>query len=128
MSRGDPKRSARRGETAWGAGRPRPPRRAKRRLEALRRLDLAADQQRPERVHLLDERLRDARADLADRDAVVPEIEDGVDAALELAALRGLRGQEDRRVDPLDGARQDVPAEVRLVLVHADAPAALLAS
>src|SRR4249919_2149585 len=58
----------------------RPPssHRVNRRLEALRRLDLAADQQRPERVHRLDERLRHTRADLADRDAVVPEIEDGI--------------------------------------------------
>jgi hypothetical protein len=61
-------------------------------------------------------------------DAVVPEFEDGVHAALELAASSRTRAvRKTAVVDPLHGARQDVRAEVRLVLVHADAPAALLA-
>ena len=45
---------------------------------------------------------------------------------LNLPLFAGLLGLEDRHVDLLHGARQDVPAEVRLVGVHADAPAALL--
>ena len=53
----------------------------------------------------------------------VLEVEDGVDAAAVPPRLDGLSGQEHGGVDALDGAREDVPAEVRLVLVDADAPA-----
>ena len=73
-------------------------------------------------VHLRDERRRHLRADLADTDAVVLQVEQQVAAALELAGLRLLDRVVDADVDPLEGARQDVLREVVLVDVHADAP------
>src|SRR5690242_12060227 len=88
------------------------------------RLDLARDDLRAELVDLLDERRGDGRADLAERDAVVLQVEHEVAAALEArAALSSLDGEVDARVDALHGAGQDVRGvQVELVDVDADPP------
>src|SRR5581483_10119190 len=80
-----------------------------------RHLDLARDDLRLERVHLRDERLRHARVDLADADAVVLQVEQQVAAALELAGLRLLHGVVDADVDPLQRARQHALRQAVLV-------------
>ena len=66
------------------------------------------------------------RADLAETDTVLVEAEDAVAAALERPFCERLDRQEDRRVDALQGARQDVRAEERLVCVDTDPPHLLL--
>src|SRR5919202_3556241 len=95
-------------------------------LEDGRRLELALHDLRPERVDLPHHRRPDAplqlRADLAERDAVVLQVEDEVRAALELVVLRVQDGVVDPDVHPLYRAREDVGAEVGLVLVDADPP------
>ena len=90
-------------------------------LDLRRRLDLAGDDLRAKERDLLENRSRHDRADLAQGDAVVLQVEGEVAATLELAALRTLDGEVDAVVDALDRARQDVRAEVRLVDVDADA-------
>src|SRR3954463_3302415 len=66
------------------------------------------------------------RADLADADAVVVEVGDDVGAALVAVVLDGLDRVEDRDVDLLQRARDDLRAEVGLVGVDADRLDALL--
>src|SRR5918992_1049825 len=93
------------------------------------RLDLAGDDLLLQGVHLRDPRLRDPcpLADLADGDAPVLQVEDEVAAAhVAPAGLDAPDGEEHTGVHPLDGAREDVLAEERLVDVDADAPAAAL--
>src|SRR3954452_20541700 len=96
-------------------------------LRDLRRnvLDLAADDVGSDLVHLRDLRGRHLRADLADADAVLLQAEDPV-AGLEVTVDHALDRKEDRCVDALDGTREDVRAEERLVCVDADPPHALL--
>ena len=77
-------------------------------------------------VHLVEDVLRDLVRGRPERDALVLEVEQRVGAALEGALLGRLDGLEDRHVDALDRAREDVRAEVGLVLVDADPPLALL--
>src|SRR4051812_5753437 len=66
------------------------------------------------------------RADLADADAVVVEVRDGVRPALVRIVLDRLDRVEDRHVDLLQRARDDLRAEVGLVGVDADRLHALL--
>src|SRR3954470_7023087 len=66
------------------------------------------------------------RADLADPDAVVVQVGDHVGAALVAVVLDGLDRVEDRDVDLLQRARDDLRAEVGLVGVDADRLYALL--
>src|SRR3954454_5028093 len=66
------------------------------------------------------------RADLADADAVVVEVGDDVGAALVAVVLDGLDRVEDRDVDLLQRARDDLRAEVGLVGVDPDRLDALL--
>jgi hypothetical protein len=61
-----------------------------------------------------------------DGDALVLEVEQRVGSALVGALLDRLDGVEDRHVDALDRAREDVRAEVGLVLVDPDPPLPLL--
>src|SRR5215217_6193485 len=56
--------------------------------------------------------LRALRGDLAEADAARLDVEDGVRAALEGAVLDRLDRVEHRHVDLLEGAREDVRAEV----------------
>src|SRR6266545_1479174 len=94
-----------------------------------RRLDLAGDDLRLQRVDLLQPGLRELGplAELPEADAAVLQVEDEVAAAdVPLAGLRSLDGEEDADVHPLHGAREDVAAEERLVDVDADTPAAAL--
>src|SRR5256885_6018426 len=66
-----------------------------------------------------------ARAELAQADAAVLQVEDEVAAALvALAGLRALDGEEDADVHPLHSTREDMRAEERLVDVDADGPLA----
>src|SRR6266568_4311308 len=65
------------------------------------------------------------RAELAQRDALVLQVEDEVASTLEaLTRLGALNGEEDADVHPLHCAREDVRAEERLVDVDADRPLA----
>jgi len=66
------------------------------------------------------------RAERAEADAVLVEAEHGVAAAGERAVLQRLDRQEDRAVDALEGARQHVRAEERLVAVDTDRPDSLV--
>src|SRR5829696_9550438 len=91
-------------------------------LERRGRLQLPRDQLLLDLVHPVDELLRNLRAGLADADALVLEVEDRVGAALELPVHHRFGGQEHRLVDALDGAREDVLAETRLVAIDADPP------
>src|ERR687897_141323 len=91
-------------------------------LERRGRLQLPRDQLLLDLVHPVDELLRNLRAGLADPDALVLEVEDRVGAALELPVHHRFGGQEHRLVDALDGAREDVLAETRLVAIDADPP------
>src|SRR5438093_1018816 len=95
-----------------------------------RDLDLPGDDLLPQYGDLGEDLLAELalqlRADLAEGDAVVLEVEDRVRAALELPGLGILDRVEHADVDPLDGARQDVRPEERLVAVHADAPDAVV--
>src|SRR5215207_1773710 len=70
--------------------------------------------------------LRALRGDLAEADAAGLDVEHRVRAALEGAVLDRLDRVEDRHVDLLEGARDDVRAEVALVGVDADALHVLL--
>src|SRR5215211_5429822 len=70
--------------------------------------------------------LRALRGDLAEADAAGLDVEHGVRAALEGAVLDRLDRVEDRHVDLLQRAGDDVRAEVALVGVDADALHALL--
>src|SRR3954471_6625535 len=94
-----------------------------------RNLELVMDDLRLELLHQLDPRrmlLRDLRGDLAHAHTVVPQVEDAVLAALEVA----LRGGDDRSVDAgvglLDPAGEDPLRDLVLVGVHPDAPLAEL--
>src|SRR3954454_594213 len=80
------------------------------------------------RLDLLDLRgvLRARRADLADADTVVLQAVHRVGAALVGVVLDGLDRVEDRDVHLLQGARDDLAAEVGLVGVDADRLHALL--
>src|SRR3954452_8744568 len=117
------------GRESRGAGRRRP---APSRVPLLDRLRDALDRARLQRHELLGDgaadRGRDARAPLADPDAVVLRREDRVEAPAERAA--GLRARRDRVVDRdvdlLLRAREDVRPEVGLVGVDADAHHVLL--
>ena len=66
------------------------------------------------------------RADRPEPNALLIETEDRVAATLEGAVLSRFGRQEDRGVDALQGARQDVRAEKRLISIDADAPDLLL--
>src|SRR5215210_3780830 len=90
------------------------------------RRDLAVDDPLLELVDLVENVLRHLVARLAERDALVLQVEDRVGPALERPLLHGLRRVVHGRVDALDRARQDVRPEVRLVAVDADAPLPLL--
>src|SRR5438093_12401743 len=96
-------------------------------LDGGRDLDLPGDdlllEHRDLGEDLLPQRALELRADLAERDALVLQVEDRVRAALELAGFRGLDGVENADVDPLHRARQDVGAEEGLVAVDCHAPA-----
>src|SRR5207247_8059741 len=87
-----------------------------------RHLDLAGDDLRLDGVDLLHVGRGDARADLPEAHPAVLEVEDEVLPADERACHSGLDREVDAAVDALDSARQDVLAEVGLVLVNADAP------
>src|SRR5215204_3090896 len=91
-------------------------------LQGRGRLQLPRDQLLLDLVHPVDELLRHLRAHLPDADALVLEVEDRVGAALELPVHHRFGGQEHRLVDALDGAREDVLAETRLVAIDADPP------
>src|SRR5262245_30528716 len=105
----------------------RPPRIGSRgRLQRRRRRELPGDDLRLQRLDLRDVRLRHLRADLAEGDAAVPQVEDDVAVADERPVLRGFDGEVDPLVHPLHGAREDVRAEVGLVDVDTDAPDVLL--
>src|SRR5262245_3896557 len=91
-------------------------------LDLRRRLDLAGDDLRLQLLELLAVDRRDLRAHLAESNTTVLQVEDEVGAAAELTALRALDGEVHAGVDALDGAREDVRPEVRLVDVHADPP------
>src|SRR5919204_1236129 len=89
-------------------------------------LDLAADDVAPDLLYLRDVRLRDARIDLAEPDAVLLQPVDGV-ATIERPLLHGLDRLEDGDVDALRRAGQNgLRSYVRLVGVDADRPHALL--
>ena len=88
--------------------------------------DLAVDDLLLQGIHLVEDVLRDLRADLAEGHAVVREVEGRVLAALERAVLDRLDRVEHRGVHALHGAGEDVRTEVGLVAVHADAPDALV--
>src|SRR5262245_26230024 len=91
-------------------------------VEHRRRLELAGDDLRLVAVHQLDPRRLDGRADLADADALVLQVEDEILATLEVA-LRGLHdGLEDAHSGLLDAAREDPLRDLVLVGVDADAP------
>src|SRR5436309_4219638 len=66
------------------------------------------------------------RADLAEGDALVLQVEDRVRAALVLAGFRSLDRIEHADVNPFDRARQDVGTEEGLIAVHSDAPDAMV--
>src|SRR5215208_1822161 len=70
--------------------------------------------------------LRALRGDLAEADAAGLDVEHGVRAALEGAVLDRLDRVVDGHVDLLEGARDDVRAEVALVGIDADALDVLL--
>src|SRR5215212_3594240 len=70
--------------------------------------------------------LRAVRGDLAEADAAGLDVEHRVGAALEGAVLDRLDRVEDGHVDLLQGARDDVLAEIALVGVDADALHVLL--
>src|SRR5262249_941434 len=92
-----------------------------------RRLQLAADDLLLQLGDLSQPRLLQMclRADLPEPDPAVLQVEDEVLAApVALAALGAFDGEIDPVVHPLHGTREDVRAEVGLVDVHADAPAA----
>src|SRR5215475_504388 len=91
-------------------------------LERSRDLDLARDDLLLQLVHLVDQRLRHGRVDLADVHAAVLQVEQQVVAALELALRDQLRGLKDAVVDALDAGGEDALGVVVLVLVDADAP------
>src|SRR4029079_7478707 len=90
------------------------------------RLDLAGDDLRLEGVEPRLVGGRHLRADLAQGDAAVLQVERDVPAADQRAVLGRLDGEIDPSVHPLDRAGQDVRAEVRLVDVDAVAPDLLL--
>src|SRR6266480_4705048 len=94
-----------------------------------RNLELVMNDLRLELLHQLDPRrmlLRDLRGDLPHAHTVVPQVEDAVLAALEVA----LRGGDDRVVNAgvglLDAAGEDPLRDLVLVGVHPDAPLAEL--
>src|SRR5215213_9454708 len=92
-----------------------------------RGLQLPADDLLLEGVELDEPGLLDVRllADLAQTDAPVLQVEDEVAASfVAFAGLRALDRQEDAGVHSLHRAGEDVGAEVGLVDVDADAPAA----
>src|SRR6478672_9285289 len=91
-------------------------------LELVRHLDLAGLDQVLQLRELRLVGRRDLRADLADRDAAVLEVEDEVVAGDQRSRLDGLDEPEDAEIDALDCAGQDVRAQVRLVDVDAVAP------
>src|SRR6188472_2402619 len=93
-------------------------------LDGARRLDLAGGEVLLPLAEHVDQRgaARRGRRDLADADAAVLGAIDAVDAALPLRRACELDGVEHTDVDPLQGARQDVLAEVELIGVHADPP------
>src|SRR5262249_17210837 len=92
------------------------------RLERRRNLDLPGDDLilEPSEPRLVGR--RHLRADLADRDAAVLQIEDEIVARRERPVLDGLDEAEHAEIDALHRARQDVRAEVRLVDVDAVTP------
>src|SRR3954468_1878168 len=92
------------------------------RLKRRRNLDLAADDLRPQRIHLGDELLRHLRTDDPDVLALVLQVEDEIMASAELPGLRELVEREDCCVHTLRSAREDVRAEIVLVGIDADAP------
>ena len=73
-------------------------------------------------LHLRLDRPRAPSARTSRADAVLLEPVDGVLAALEVAVLRVLDREVDRRVDALQRRGEDVRAEEALVGVDADAP------
>src|SRR5712691_6008172 len=88
--------------------------------------ELPADDLRPDLVHCGHLRLRDARIDLAETDAVVLQTVDGV-AAVERDVDDGLDRLEHRHVDMLRRAGQNVlRIDVGLVGIDADRPDVLL--
>src|SRR5581483_9282852 len=112
-------------ETGPGTGRIPSPSRSST-LQRRRRLDLAGDDLGLQRVDPRDVGLRHLRADLAEGDAAVLQVERQVDATDQRAVLRRLDGQVDALVDAFHRARQDVRTEVGLVDVDAVAPDPLL--
>src|SRR5580765_858347 len=99
-----------------------PSRRSTGLLEGRRDLDLPGDDLG---LECLDPRLvgsRHLRADLADRDAAVLQVEDEVVTRRERAVLDRMDEAEHAEIDALDRARQDVRPEVRLVDVDTVAP------
>src|SRR5919204_400334 len=94
----------------------------------LRHLDLAGDDEPLEPVHLRDVGLRHLRADLADADAPVLQVEEHVRSAAERAVLGRTDDAQDPEIHALELARQDVLPEVRLVDVDADPPDVLVLS
>src|SRR3954451_20681023 len=93
--------------------------------DLVRRRDVAARDLRLDRLHLRGVLLA-GRADLANADAVVLQAADDVRAALVAVVLDRLDRVEDRHVDLLQRARDDLRAEVGLVGVDADRLHALL--
>src|SRR5580765_2361907 len=93
-------------------------------LELARDLELLLDDLHLDRIHLLDERLRHRRVDLADTHAAVLQVEEKVAAGNELPVLHLLDRLVDAVVDSLDPGRENALRVPVLVLVDADAPRA----
>src|SRR5215216_2605801 len=88
--------------------------------------DLPGDDLGPDVLDLCLERAGHRRAHRAEADTAVPEGEAGRATGLERPARELLDGVEHGHVQPLHRARQDVPAQMGLVDIDADAPNALL--